>query len=174
MVYCPDWIFDVSVVRVASEFLSEQMPIDSYAKKYSKGLSESYHEVFVEELLEPAEEILRFLNEAKVSTNAIELLSGYSYFRMYYVNLKKKRRLQPIFGTLEAPSKNKEYSSEKALKSFRAYIFGKKSNTVPVRPSGWVLENDESLDQFSKLIKLKTGFGGSGISFEKFIGNDDG
>ena len=158
--YCPDWIFDISVSRVSSEYLESNCPLESFAKKYSSGLSKKYEEITFIELLEPAEEILRFLNEAKASDKAVELLSGYIYYRVYYVNLKKKRNLQPFFGSLESATKKKIYSPEKSLKSFRAYVFGKKSKTVPDRPLGWSIENEKSLENFLEIINQKINFSG--------------
>ena len=160
MSYTPDWIFDISIVRTASEFLSLSQPLDSLARKYATGLSEIYTEVYFEEILEPAEEILRFLSEVKAQHMAVEILKDFSYFRMYYQNPKKPRKLKPLFGTLEAPEKKKDYSSEKTIKSFRAYVFALRSKTVPQSPSGWALENDESLSRFGDLVNAKVGVTG--------------
>ena len=160
MSYTPDWIFDIAIVRTASEFLSLTQPMDSLAKKYANGLSEIYQEVYFEEILEPAEEILRFLSEVKAQHLAVELLKDFSYFRMYYVNPRKPRKLKPLFGTLEAPDKKKDYSSEKTIKSFKAYVFALRSKTVPQSPIGWALENDESLNRFGDLVNAKVGVTG--------------
>ena len=35
--FCPDWIFNLSVARTAYEFIISDLPIKSYAKKYSLG-----------------------------------------------------------------------------------------------------------------------------------------
>ena len=163
MSYAPDWIFDISIVRTAGEFLSLTQPMDSLAKKYATGLSEIYREVYFEEILEPAEEILRFLSDVKAQHMAVELLKDFSFFRLYYVNPRKKRKLKPLFGTLEAPDKKKEYSSEKTIKSFKAYVFALRSKTVPQSPSGWAIENDETLNRFRELINSKVGVTGQFI-----------
>ena len=159
--YCPDWIFDISISRVSSEYLESNFPIESFAKKYALGLSKKYEEINFVELLEPAEQILRFLSDANASDKAVELLSGYTYYRIYYVNLKKKRNLQPFFGSLEASTKKKMYSPDKSLKSFKAYVFGKKSKIVPDRPLGWSIEGEKSLENFLTVIKQNIDFGGS-------------
>jgi len=158
--YAPDWIFDISIVRTASEYLSLSQPMDSLAKKYAVGLSEIYREVYFEEILEPAEDILRFLSEVKAQHMAVELLKDFSYFRMYYVNPRKPRKLKPLFGSLEAPEKKKEYSSDKAVKSFKAYVFALRSKTVPQSPTGWALDNDDTLNRFKDLVNSKVGVTG--------------
>ena len=83
MSYTPDWIFDIAIVRTASEFLSLSQPLESLAKKYSVGLSEVYMEVYFEEILEPAEEILRFLSEVKAHHMAVEILKDFSIFPFF-------------------------------------------------------------------------------------------
>ena len=160
MSYTPDWIFDISIVRTASEFLSLTQPMDSLAKKYSTGLSEIYTEVYFEQILEPAEEILRFLSEVKAQHMAVELLKDFSYFRMYYVNPKRRRKLKPLFGTLEGAKKKKNYSPERTVKSFKAFVFALRSKTVPQAPTGWTLDNDEALKGFRLLVNTKVGVTG--------------
>ena len=91
---------------------------------------------------------------------AVELLKDFSYFRMYYVNPRKPRKLKPLFGTLEGPEKKKDYSSEKTIKSFKAYIFALRSKTVPQSPTGWALDNDEFLNRFRDLVNTKVGVTG--------------
>jgi hypothetical protein len=158
--YTPDWIFDISIVRTASEFLSLTQPMDSLAKKYSTGLSEIYSEVYFEQILEPAEEILRFLSEVKAQHMAVELLKDFSYFRMYYVNPKRRRKLKPLFGTLEGAEKKKNYSPEQTVKSFKAFVFALRSKTVPEAPIGWTLDNEEALKAFRLLVNTKVGVTG--------------
>ena len=164
MSYTPDWIFDISIVRTASEFLSLTQPMDSLAKKYSTGLSEIYTEVYFEQILEPAEEILRFLSEVKAQHMAVELLKDFSYFRMYYVNPKRRRKLKPLFGTLEGAEKKKNYSPERAVKSFKAFVFALRSKTVPQAPTGWTLDNDEALKGFRLLVNTEVGVTGHVIN----------
>ena len=48
--FCPDWIFNLSVARTAYEFIISDLPIKSYAKKYSASLSEHYSEINPEEI----------------------------------------------------------------------------------------------------------------------------
>ena len=43
--YIPDFIYDISVVRCAREFLSGELSLKLFAGKYAHGLSELYSEV---------------------------------------------------------------------------------------------------------------------------------
>ena len=41
MGFCPQWVFDVCCARAAQEFISLDLDLETYAKKYEKGLSVS-------------------------------------------------------------------------------------------------------------------------------------
>ena len=60
--YCPPWIFDICVARVASEFLYSELSLTPFAVKYSKGLSTLYEPIETQQLEMPAE-VLQFLTE---------------------------------------------------------------------------------------------------------------
>ena len=49
-VYCPAWMYDIASARVAFEFLHSEMPLESFAAKYSQGLSDTYSDVPAESL----------------------------------------------------------------------------------------------------------------------------
>ena len=95
---------------------------------------------------------------------AVELLKDFSYFRMYYVNPKRRRKLKPLFGTLEGAEKKKNYSPERAVKSFKAFVFALRSKTVPQAPTGWTLDNDEALKGFRLLVNTEVGVTGHVIN----------
>ena len=79
--YCPNWIFDIAVARTASEYLSSEMGIDAFAKKYSEGLSEIYSDVPPESVLGPAESML-LLAEIEAGDMAVELLNDFCFYRL--------------------------------------------------------------------------------------------
>ena len=56
-----------------------------------------------------------------------------------------------MFGSIEDSVKVPLETSDSALKSFRAYIFGLRSGTVPTPSEGWRLEDDEHVPNLSKL-----------------------
>ena len=45
---CPNWIYEICVARVASEYLSSELDIVAFAKKYSEGLAISYNPIPIE------------------------------------------------------------------------------------------------------------------------------
>ena len=149
--YCPNWIYQISVARVVSEYLSSEMGVEAFAKKYNQGLSNSYEPIPIESFIEPAEQIIIFLGEIEAGDSAVELLNNYTYFRLYFESLNVPRKLKSIFGNIEDSVKVPLEPSDTPLKSFRAYIFGLRSGTVPTPSEGWRLEDDENVPNLSKL-----------------------
>ena len=149
--YCPNWIYQISVARVVSEYLSSEMGIEAFVKKYNQGLSSRYDPIPVESFSDPAEQIIIFLGEIEAGDSAVELLNNYTYFKLYFETLNVPRKLKSMFGSIEDSVKVPLETSDSALKSFRAYIFGLRSGTVPTPSEGWRLEDDENVPNLSKL-----------------------
>lgn len=149
--YCPNWIYQISVARVVSEYLSSEMGIEAFVKKYNQGLSSRYDPIPVESFNDPAEQIIIFLGEIEAGDSAVELLNNYTYFKLYFETLNVPRKLKSMFGSIEDSVKVPLETSDSALKSFRAYIFGLRSGTVPTPSEGWRLEDDEHVPNLSKL-----------------------
>jgi hypothetical protein len=148
---CPGWIYDICVARTASEFLHSELAINAFSLKYSSNLSEIYTKIEPEYFEEPAEEILKFLLEIQAGENAAEYLEHYTYFRLYFENTNIKRKLNPMFGSIEDPAKNVEADKAKVFKSFKAFVFSLRSSYVDETPAGWTLEGDENIPKISEI-----------------------
>ena len=153
MNFCPEWLYDLAVARVAQEFLSSSMPIYSFAQKYSKGLSETYEQVTPAELSDPAEEILRFMAKVGISDTSDEVLQNYIFFKLNFEKAGQPRKMKSMFGTIESPVKAKDYAPEKVLKDFMVYVYGMRSDAIPTAPMGWRLEDDKHLEGFKKVME---------------------
>ena len=151
--YCPAWMYDIASARVAFEFLHSEMPLESFAAKYSQGFSESYSDVPEESLLGAAQAMLEFLAEIEAGENAALLLSNFTYHRLYFSGVAMPRKMKPMFGSIEDAQKQKEYSEQLSIKAFRAYIFRLRSNPEDAAPSGWKLEDDEHIVAFGDLVR---------------------
>ena len=113
--FCPDWIFNLSVARTAYEFIISDLPIKSYAKKYSSALSEHYSEINSEEIEEEAELLLRFLVEINAEKSD-ELLNNFVFYKLKFTQPGSKRKLKGMFGSAFDPEKEKKYKPNVTLK----------------------------------------------------------
>ena len=145
MSYCPVWIFDAVCAQVASEFLAQELPLRTLAKKYSDGLAQKYTLIAVEELEETAEAFIRALDEVKVEEEAVPLLNGYCFFRIIYESNNIKRKMKPLFGAVDSPTSVREYDADNSIKRFKAYLFSLRSSVAVQAPAGWKLSNFEEL-----------------------------
>ena len=146
-------MYDIASARVAFEFLHSEMPLESFATKYSQGFSGSYSDVPEESLLGAAQGMLEFLAEIEAGENAALLLSNFTYYRLYFSGVAMPRKMKPMFGSIEDAQKQKEYSEQLAIKAFRAFIFRLRSNPEDAAPSGWKLEDDEHIVAFGDLVR---------------------
>ena len=135
----------------AMERLSSGLRINS-AGDDATGLAISYNPIPIEAFSEPTEQIIIFLAEIEAGENAVELLENFTYFRLYFEALNVPRKLKTVFGNIEDPVKQPLEPKENTLKALRAYIFGLRSNTVPTRPAGWLLEKDENIPKLAELV----------------------
>ncbi|OUU14278.1 MAG: hypothetical protein CBB97_25115 [Candidatus Endolissoclinum sp. TMED37] len=154
--FCPDWIFDVSSARVASEFLGADLPLEALATKYANGLSEKYTAISPEELSDSAQLILGFLAEVEAGESAVRIINEFCYFRLYYSKVGIPRKLKPLFGSIEDPVKQKEYSGALMIKAFRTHTFNVRGNPEIAAPAGWNLEDDQHIADFGDLVRKQS------------------
>ena len=153
--HCPSFIFDMSAGRIAAEFLEGEVGLEAFSAKYAVALAERYVDIDQDSLHQAAEAMMQFLSEIEAGENAIVLLNGYIYYRLYFEGPNRPRKLKPMFGTIEDPTKVKEWSADAAAKGFRAFVFGLRSNTMPHTPVGWTLEDEESVPFMAELASNK-------------------
>jgi len=155
MSYCPAWIYDAVSAQIANEYIAQEMPLRNVAKKYADGLAEKYAIISAEELEGTAEELIRALDEVKVESEAIPLLNSYCFFRLMYEGNNVKRKIKPLFGVVDAPVSEREYSTDIAIKRFKAYLFSLRSSVAVQAEPGWKLSTCDDFP-FLRDIALKS------------------
>ena len=150
--YCPRWLFNLSVAMTAYEFIISDMPIKSYAKKYSNGINEHFGEIKSEEIESTAEVMLRFLVEINAE-NSDELLNAFVYYCLKYESDGSKRKIKGIFGSAFDPEKVIKFSEADCLKTFKAYVFGLRSGVTYKPAAGWDIKDEENIDLILNIIK---------------------
>ena len=61
-----------------------------------------------------------------------------------------KRKMKPMFGAVDAGTKEPKYSSSETVKRFKAYVFAWRSGTAILADHGWKLGNETALEELSK------------------------
>ena len=145
MSYCPGWIFDAVCAQVANDFIAQEMPLRLLAKKYTDELSKKYNVISPEEVEICVESMVRALDEVKVESEAMPILNSYTYFRVVYESTSSKRKMKPLFGSVDAPVSSQEYSADLALKRFKAYLFSLRSSVAIQAEPAWKLSTFDDL-----------------------------
>ena len=150
--YCPSWIYEICVARSAMEFLFSELGLNAFVAKYAKGLNSNYSEVNKEHLLENAEGLLQFLSEIDAGEDAAEILKYFTYYKLNFESANVKRKLKPLFGSIEDPVKTDEIANTNIVRNFKAFVFAIRSNTIEEMPKGWQIELDENIPKLADII----------------------
>lgn len=157
MNFCPEWLYDYIVGQTAADFLSESLPLEAFASKYSKGLSETYSDIDPEAVAVSATAVLEFLNEVKAGEDALDLLIQFCWFTLNYENHRGvKRKRKSLLATCFDPEKEASYSPDKSVKAFKAYVYADRSNVLPKMPVGWTIADEKDVDILAKLVEKET------------------
>ena len=151
--FCPEWVFSACVAKAASGFLVGNAPMSSYVNHLTDGLNQHYHEIKSETMEEASTKILEFLNEIEAGETAIEYINGYIFKRIKFHANNKPRKLQGLFVDEFAPLKTKDYSAEKAVILFKAFVFSSRSGLTTEVPAGWEVNEEEGIGWFGELMK---------------------
>ena len=150
--FCPEWIFSIFAAQTAKEFLSSNSSIASISRKFSKSINERYNEVKFEEILDPAEKILRFLSEINAGEDAVNYINDYIHYRVNFESSGSPRKLSGMFSSAFNPQKVKDYDSEKCFKIFKATVFSIKNDALPKAIPGWQITDVEDVDWIGEVF----------------------
>ena len=151
MNYCPEWVFDICCARAAQEFISHDLELETYAKKYERGLAQHYEAISYSLFYEGAEEMLRFLDEIGEEA-AAETLHSFIYSRTKFESKGKPRKLKTLLSTALDPQKELTFGPELALKHFRGFVFRLRSKNEFFAPDGWNIADEEHIEWLGELL----------------------
>ena len=154
--YCPDWVFDATVSEVAMQFLLREYPLSQIASKHSHGLSTLYLPIEIVEVQSGAELLLSFLSEINANEEAVNHLSGFSFFRVNFKSNKVRRNLKSSLFSAAAGSNYRDYNSTKSLKAFRAYVYAIRGDVDMPTNYGWSLALMHELPDIAAISKSLT------------------
>ena len=151
--YCPLWLYSLICSRIAYDYLSENAtPLQAFATKYGEGISENYENISPKSLKVVSEEMLKFLNDVDAGAKAEVILNNFSYFLIFYNKFRIRRRKKTWLYNIMNGTSKMTYNGNKVLKSFRAYVYGWRSDSMPKAPIGWDLEFEKDLDILTNVI----------------------
>jgi hypothetical protein len=151
MMFCPKWIFELACASASADYLSRQIDLRTVAASYATVLSEFYHPISAEEVVGVVESVVRFLDELNAGEDAVPLVNGFCYHRVTYEQPKKLRKMKGLFGSADEAVKTRDYSSNEAVKSFKAYVYALRNEVAEMAPTGWKLSDVEDSAVLEKM-----------------------
>ena len=150
MSYCPRWIYDAIFAQVGYDFIVSDLPLTLSAKKFASALSAKYEPLNIEEISEGCEEMIRFLAEVDANEARGRFAAWLLFFSIRYESQTLKRKMKPMFGAVDAGTKDPKYSGSDTVKRFKAYVFAWRSGTAILADHGWKLGDETALEELSK------------------------
>ena len=123
--------------------------------QFSNELNQHYNEIKPEVFEESATKILEFLSEIEAGETAIDYIDSYIFKRVKFHANNKPRKLTGLFVDEFSPLKTKDYSSEKAVILFKAFVFSSRSGLVTEVPAGWEIKEEDGIGWFGDLMDSK-------------------
>lgn len=151
MSFCPKWLYEVACASAAAEYLSRQIDLKTVASVYAGTLSEFYSPISAEEVATVIAPMLHFLDEINAGDNAAPVITGFCYYRVTYDQPNKPRKMKGFFGAADEPVKTKDYSSDSAVTSFKAYVYAMRNGVAEMAPAGWNRTDVEGSEVIKKL-----------------------
>ena len=151
MSFCPSWVFEAGCAAAGSDYLNKNIDLYTIANSCAAVLSEFYDTVHPGEVSAVIEAMLRFLDELNAGEDAEPLMISFCYNRIYFERSNKPRKMKGLLGTADEPVKTKEYSSDLAFKSFKAFIYSLRNDVVKPAPVGWKISEVDHSEVFQKL-----------------------
>ncbi len=151
--FCPEWVFSACVAKAAGGFLTGNAPMSSFANYLTDGLNQHYNEIKAESIEEAGTKVLEFLNEIEAGETAIQYINSYIFKRVKFHANNKPRKLQGLFIDEFAPLKTRDYSAEKAVILFKAFVFSSRSGLTTEVPVGWQIQEEDGIGWFGDLMK---------------------
>lgn len=156
MGHLPPFLFDIFCACIAKKFiLGNMQSMEPYAKQFSEGLEEFYEPVNPDSFSLTAQEIILFLSEIEAGEDAVSYLNSFNYNRLYFSNLNIARKMNPLFGSVIDPVKEKEYNSEVMLKNLKAFVFNLRADSGKAHPVEWEINTDEHMAKFKELLETE-------------------
>ena len=154
MNYCPDWLYECCVASATADFLQMDVPLQAICVAYQKSLSEDYTTIDASDFASTIEEMVIFLNELDAGANAYDLCLHFCFFKLKFISVNEERKVKGWFGSSISGDKSPQFSSEKTIKKFKAFLVSYRHGQMPKMPMNWNPRQESEIGVFQRLAKM--------------------
>ena len=135
-----------SAVTGLFRYKARSVSDNSYSSLYEK------HGIFYDPIMKDKISVFR------KKEDAINFLNDYIHYRVCHEINGNERKLKSMFSSAFDGEKEKSYSSEKSVKTFRASVFSLKNEVIPKAEPGWSITDVEDIDWLGELFEKEINF----------------
>jgi len=140
----PDWVLGCTCAHITIRFVNGTIPLEAFANKYSKSLSEKYVDASSKKLMGISQDMLYFLATFE-SSNHMGVVESYMFNSLNFTKRGRKRKIKTLFGSA-LDAKEQATTHQASVRRFKNFVFQLRSNDKYNAPEGWNLREEQGID----------------------------
>ena len=140
----PDWVLGCTCAHITIRFVNSTIPLEAFANKYSKSLSEKYVDASSKKLMGISQDMLYFLATFE-SSNHMSVVESYMFNSLNFTKRGRKRKIKTLFGSA-LDAKEQATTHQASVRRFKNFVFQLRSNDKYNAPEGWNLREEQGID----------------------------
>ena len=142
--FMPDWVLGCTCAHITIRFVNSTIPLEAFANKYSKSLSEKYVDASSKKLMGISQDTLYFLATFE-SSNHMGVVESYMFNSLNFTKRGRKRKIKTLFGSA-LDAKEQATTHQASVRRFKNFVFQLRSNDKYNAPKGWNLREEQGID----------------------------
>ena len=142
--FMPDWVLGCTCADITIRFVNSTIPLEAFANKYSKSLSEKYVDASSKKLMGISQDMLYFLATFE-SSNHMGVVESYMFNSLNFTKRGRKRKIKTLFGSA-LDAKEQATTHQASVRRFKNFVFQLRSNDKYNAPEGWNLREEQGID----------------------------
>ena len=140
----PEWVLGFTCAYITLRFVNGTIPLQAFANKYSKPLSEKYADASSKKLMGISQDMLYFLATFE-SSNHMGVVESYMFNSLNFTKRGRKRKIKTLFGSA-LDAKEQATTHQASVRRFKNFVFQLRSNDKYNAPEGWNLREEQGID----------------------------
>jgi len=142
--FMPDWVLGCTCAYITIRFVNSTIPLEAFANKYSRSLSEKYDDASSEKLTGISQDMLYFLATFE-SSNHLDVVESYMFNSLNFNQRGKKRKIKTLFGSA-LDAKDQATTHQSSIRRFKNFVFQLRAFDRYNAPKGWNLREEQGID----------------------------
>ena len=153
--YVPLWLYECIVAQCTIDFIELGYGLDIVSKKFSNGLKNIYIDISKTEIERDSRHFIDLLRECNISSDSVDLLNNFIYFRFNFRNRFVKRKLEgTFFNPFNSLRKRKLVKDSITYYLFKYISDWELGTNIRIKKNDdWSLENQNKFEELSLIVK---------------------